>query len=341
MAGIDVHQHLWPEELVDRLRARSTAPYLRGWTVHTDGEPPFLVDPAHHDVGRRRAADSRPGIGTACLSLSSPLGIEGLSRAEAGVLLGAWHDGVRGLPGGLAGHHRGWASVPVVDPDLEELSGLLAEGFVGVQLPASTLLTPAAWERAADVLAVAEAAGKPVFVHPGTVPAAPDPVPGWWAPVVGHVAQLQACWWAWQALRGRELFGSLRLLFAAGAGLAPMQHERHAVRAGRQMTLDRDVFVDSSATGPQALDALVRALGIDVLVLGSDSPYADPLTPAALERSQGEAASRAIRTVNPARLLDGVDRWSRVAGHPTGRTTIHTTNHTTGQGEGRAWRRVG
>ena len=40
ITAIDVHQHLWPEELVDRLRARTTVPYLRGWTLYTAAEPP-------------------------------------------------------------------------------------------------------------------------------------------------------------------------------------------------------------------------------------------------------------------------------------------------------------
>ena len=47
---IDVHQHLWPAEFVDRLRARTTAPYLDGWTLHTTGEAPYDVDPAAHAV---------------------------------------------------------------------------------------------------------------------------------------------------------------------------------------------------------------------------------------------------------------------------------------------------
>src|SRR5690242_3551160 len=89
--AIDVHQHLWPEELVDRLRARSKAPYLRGWTLYTDGEPPYDVDPAGHDVATRVAADREAGVVTACLSLSSPLGIEGLLRPEAQPVLDAWH----------------------------------------------------------------------------------------------------------------------------------------------------------------------------------------------------------------------------------------------------------
>ena len=39
-SAVDLHQHLWPEPFVDRLRARARAPFLRGWTLHTDGEPP-------------------------------------------------------------------------------------------------------------------------------------------------------------------------------------------------------------------------------------------------------------------------------------------------------------
>jgi len=76
----DVHQHLWPDELVDRLRARTRPPLLRGWTLHTDGEPPYDVDPAGHDVATRIAADRDAGVGSACLSLSAPLGVESLLR---------------------------------------------------------------------------------------------------------------------------------------------------------------------------------------------------------------------------------------------------------------------
>ncbi len=321
--AVDVHQHLWPAPLVDRLRARTRTPYLRGWTLYTRGEPAYEVDPSHHDVQRRIAADHEEGVGLACVSLSAPLGIENLVRPEAGALLAAWHEGARELPG----HFRAWASVPMVDPDLDELAGLLRDGFVGVQLPATDLLSPAAWERAAPVLRVAEEAGKPVFVHPGpelTRPLA-GRLPSWWAPVVGYTGQLQAAWWGWHAIRGRELFPSLRLLFAAGAGLAPVHHERHVARGGDTPTIDRDVFVDTSSYGPQALDALVRVLGIDVLALGSDRPYAAPLA-----RLLGDAATHAIRSTNPRRLLAG-----EVAKHETGHETGHETRV-----EGRTWPRA-
>ncbi len=274
--AIDVHQHLWPDELVDRLRARSHAPYLRGWTLHTDGEPPYDVDAKGHDVATRIAADKEAGVTTACLSLSAPLGIEGLRRPEAQPLIDAWHRGVRGLPG----HFRAWASVPNEDADIVGLHQLLSDDrFIGLQLPATELLTPLAWERKAQLLLAAELSGKPVFVHPG-----PEPrhvlarnLPAWWAPVVGYTAQLQAAWWGWNAIGGRTLFPRLKLVFAAGAGLAPVLSERHALRGGGGTAVDPDVYVDTSGTGERALEAVVRVLGIDALVLGSDRPYAEPL----------------------------------------------------------------
>jgi predicted TIM-barrel fold metal-dependent hydrolase len=295
--AVDVHQHLWPDELVDRLRARSRAPYLRGWTLHTDGEPPYDVDPAGHDAAARVATDREAGVTTACLSLSAPLGIERLRRPEAQLLVDAWHRGVRELPG----HFRAWASVPGENADVVALNRLLAEDrFVGLQLPATDLMTPLAWENAAHLLVAAELAGKPVFVHPGPEPRRPGvgALPAWWAPVVGYTAQLQAAWWGWNAVGGRSLFPRLKLVFAAGAGLAPVLAERHALRGGARTTIDPGVFVDTSGTGERALESVVRVLGIDALVLGSDRPYGEPLA-----GFLGDAATRAVRVSNPGRLL--------------------------------------
>ena len=297
--AIDVHQHLWPDELVDRLRARTRPPYLRGWTLHTDGEPPYEVDPHAHDPHARVAVDHEDGVTTACVSLSAPLGIEALPRRDAAPLVAAYHRGVAALPE----HFRAWASVPATDPDLEGLRGLLGDPrFIGLQLPATQLLTPGAWERLAPVLAVAEDAGVPVLVHPGPVPRAAGEVapPGWFPAVVGYTAQLSASWWSWHALDGRGLFPRLRLVFAAAAGLGPVHHERHLMRGGEDRPVDPDVYVDTSGYGPRALDAVVRALGIDALVLGSDRPYAAPLA-----ELFGDAATHAIREANPARLLAG------------------------------------
>jgi len=306
---IDIHQHLWPGELIEALRVRRGAPRLDGWTLILDGEPPYDVRPADHDPDRRRAHKD----GRIVLGLSSPLGIEDLPADKGAPLLQAWHQGVTRL----AGRFEAWASVSHAEPDLDALRDRLAAGFVGLQISAVQLATPGTLERTAVILRVCEAAGKPVFVHPGPV-AGPDSGPGsgrvagrtragaeterlpsWWAAVVDYPSQLQAAWWSWQAI-GRQLLPDLRICFAAGAGLGPVHHERFLARGGRPLVSDPGVFVDTSSYSRQGLDSLIRVLGIDPIVIGSDRPYGEPAVP-----DLGDAAAFALRHTNPLRLLEG------------------------------------
>jgi predicted TIM-barrel fold metal-dependent hydrolase len=233
--------------------------------------------------------------------MSSPLGIESLPPEQAQPLLDTWHAAIGQLPAGFAA----WASLSATEPDLDGLRALLGGRFVGVQLAAGQLATPQAVDRLAPVLAVLEAANRPVLVHPGPARVAAA-VPGWWPALVDYSAQLSAAWWAWR-VAGRQNHSQLRICFVAGAGLAPLQHERFRHRAGRSVTLDRCTYVDTSSYGPQALDALIRALGIDAVVFGSDRPYA----PAAVPDYFGAAAARAVHVTNPRRLLEGPTHDSR------------------------------
>jgi 6-methylsalicylate decarboxylase len=151
------------------------------------------------------------------------------------------------------------------------------------------------------MLDLLEEAGRPLLVHPG--PAGPQDAPGrpaWWAPVVPYVAQLHAAWWAWAA-EGRARHPQLPVCFVALAGLGPLHGERMRARGGAGRPIDPLTFVETSSYGVQAVDAVIRALGIDVVCLGSDRPYATPSHPAF-----GDAALHAIRTVNPGRLLAAI-----------------------------------
>ena len=234
--AIDVHQHLWPDELVDRLRARSRAPYLRGWTLYTDGEPPYDVDPTAHDVATRVAADRETGVTTACLSLSAPLGIERLSRPEAQPLIDAWHRGVRELPD----HFRAWASVPSDGrrrgrPGSPAGRGPVRRAAAAGDRAAHPVRLGAVGARAARG---AELAGKPVFVHPG--PEAPTRARRTPARVVGAGGRLHrpapggvvglARVRGTRALPAAE--GALRCRRRAGAGAprAPRAARRRVVR---------------------------------------------------------------------------------------------------------------
>ncbi|MET3806284.1 hypothetical protein ABIB25_003294 [Nakamurella sp. UYEF19] len=291
---IDVHQHLWPPALIDALRSFTGPLRLDGWTLHLPGEPPYEVSPAHHDLETRVAQET--GSAAALVSLSSPLGIENMAPEIAGPLLTAWHDGAAELPPPF----HAWAAVHSSDPNLQDLETRLTAGFIGLQIPATSMTNPRDVERLAPVLRLCELADKPVLIHPGPVPvhSTSGTLPSWWPAVVDYTAQMTASWWSW-AVAGRSLLPALRICFAAGAGLAPVHHERFSVRGGgNPPPIDKLSFVETSSYGPRGLDALIRVLGIDVVVNGTDRPYATTS-----ELRLGDAADRAVRVVNPRRLL--------------------------------------
>ncbi|TQL66194.1 hypothetical protein FB381_0043 [Nocardioides albertanoniae] len=296
---VDLHQHLWPPAMIEELRRRREPPHLDGWTLHTDGEAPFAVDPATHDLARRAEQES----GLTLLSLSSPLGIETLAPDDAQDLLDAWHGLADDLPAGFGL----WASPALVQPDLDGLAETLGHDRIhGLQVPATALATPAAVESLTPVLAVAEQAGLPVLVHPGPAPTTRTGTtaeqPAWWPALTSYVAQQSAAWHAWH-VAGRSLLPTLRIAFVGLAGLAPLHHERLAQRGGSLGAIDRHVYYETSSYGTQAIDALSRVVGVDPLVNGSDRPYAEATDP-----DLGAALSHAIFVANPHHLLNGGDR---------------------------------
>ncbi|WP_433327097.1 amidohydrolase family protein [Spirillospora sp. CA-294931] len=294
MAGIDVHQHLWGPPLVSALRSRREPPFLDGWTLRLEGEPPYEVNPSDHDAARRAGLVGADGLERALVSLSSPLGIEWLPDAEARPLLDAYHEGAAALPPEFGA----WAAANVRDIDPGAAAEALDAGFAGLQLPATALLDASGYARCAPLLDLLESRGLPLFVHPGAAPPTPD-APAWWPALVPYVQQMHAAWFAFRT-SGRPRHPNLRVCFAMLAGLAPLHGERLAARGGGRGTVDPAAFVETSSYGPRAVDAAARAIGVDVVVHGTDRPYAGPSDPA-----MGEAAHHAIRVSNPHRLLNG------------------------------------
>jgi hypothetical protein len=288
-----VHQHLWPARLVEMLRGRSRPPRLRGWTLELGGEPDYPVDPRHHDVDLRRDEAVGGRLDLVLVSLSSPLGIEQLPPSECNELLEAYHDGALELPEPFGA----WAAACLAEVDPGALERELARGFVGLQLPANALCDERGYARLAPLLHVLEDAGRPLFIHPGPA-MLPREVPTWWPAIVSYVQQMHEAWYAFRAF-GRPRHPGLRVCFAMLAGLAPLHGERFLARTGQRTVVDENAFLDVSSYGLRAVDATVRVLGIDVLVAGSDRPYASPVLP-----DLGAAALSAIRGANPLRLLD-------------------------------------
>ena len=264
-----------------------------GWALRLDGEPEALVNLADHDPERRAALVGADGLDRALVAPSVPLGIEALPASVAGPLLEAYHDGVAALPSTFGA----WAAVGLAEPDPTALARLLDSGFAGACVAAGALSGPEGFDRLGSVLETLERRGAPLLVHPGPVRAvAAAGMPAWWPALTDYVAGMQTAWYAF-AVWGRRAHPRLRVCFAMLAGLAPLHRERLDARGGRAAS-DPDVFLDVSSYGARAVDAVLREVGVDRLVHGSDRPVGS-----LAELPLGEAVRSALRTRNPSRLL--------------------------------------
>jgi len=298
---IDVHQHLWPAPFLDALARRSEPPFLRPSrdglaTLVLAGEPEYAFDPAPHDPGRRLAELRADGVDRALVCMSTPLGVEKLPRAEALPILDAWHEGVFALgePFGV------WGAVALDGARPAEVEELLDRGAAGISLPAGAFTSPASAAAVLPLLHALEERGRPLLVHPGAVPAG-TPAPAWWAPAVGYVAELHGGWHGFAAWARPEL-ETLRVLFVALAGAAPLHVERLAARGGPALAAFHPLtWYDTSSYGRRAIEAVGGVVGVDQLVHGSDRPVIG----APAEHALGPAGDHALTTANPARLLAG------------------------------------
>jgi predicted TIM-barrel fold metal-dependent hydrolase len=279
---VDLHQHIWTEPLLDALARRNRLPFVRrtdGLTVlHSADERPYVIDVRSESPDRRTRLLHEDGIDRALIALSSPIGIEALPEDVAAGLIGAHLDGVLALGDEFAS----WGPIAVDRPEPDQIDRLLARGCVGVSLPAGAIAGDAALQRIGPILERAAANGVPLLVHPG--PAAVQAAceasltePLWWRALTDYVAQMQAAWLTFAA-QGRREHPRLAVVFAMLAGLAPLQSERLATRGGPSIDLrDSRTFYDTSSYGDQAIEAMVRCVGAEQLVYGSDRPVIEPL----------------------------------------------------------------
>jgi predicted TIM-barrel fold metal-dependent hydrolase len=285
------------------LERRSSAPCVTWlgarWRVDLPGEPSFELDPAQHDPETRA---ERLDVERALVAMSPPVGAEALPARDAFAVVAAWHQAAQAFPEALGW----WSATPssLPEDEAEIARQAVADGAVGLCLPATRLVTPAHADRVLPLLAAVSSAGAPVFVHPGPVVGPGGTQPAWWSPATDYVAQQHAAWHAFHHVVRPQL-PELRCIFALLAGLAPLHAERTAQRGGSwsEAALDDQLcFYDTSSYGPRAVRAMVTAVGIGQLVHGSDYPVASaPFDPVEAAFSAGLA--ELVRRDGAARAL--------------------------------------
>jgi 6-methylsalicylate decarboxylase len=283
---VDVHQHLWPDSLVELLARRRRPPRLEGSTLQVAGEPPVQVELAAHTLEARLALLDRHGIERAVVSLPPTLGAGALADGEWEEICETYEQGILELAR---------ASERIV-PLAARWS---AEGFAGACIGASELLD---LELLAPRLDELEQRGGFLFVHPGPSPAR-ERTPEWWSAVVDHTAQMQAAYAMWLD-GGVERWPRLDVVFAILAGGGPFQLERFQSRgvSGRGLLYDT-VYFETASYGRRALELCLTTYGVGRVVLGSDAPGLDPELALDAVRGFGDAVAEAICSTNPSRLL--------------------------------------
>jgi len=246
LTTFDVHQHLWPEQLIAALRRRDHPPRIDGDELVLE-EGRFGAHLEDHTLHARLALLDAVGIDVAVISLQPTLACDGIPE-----LVDAYHEGILELVEAAEGRLRAFAVAES------------REGFVGACVPAPSVVA------GVDELAAELAGeGKALFVHPGPVLPPPAWSPQWWPALVDYPAQMQAAYAAWLARGNPEL----NIVFAFLAGGGPFQLERLRARGGAVPRLS--VYFDTASYGPLALRLTGEACGAGCLVFGSDVPVMD------------------------------------------------------------------
>ena len=100
MTSFDVHQHLWPEQLVAALRRRSRPPRIDGDDLVL-GEGTFAAGLEVHTLEARLGLLDDVGIDTAVVSLQPTLACDGIPE-----LVDAYHEGILEVVAAADGRRR-------------------------------------------------------------------------------------------------------------------------------------------------------------------------------------------------------------------------------------------
>jgi 6-methylsalicylate decarboxylase len=278
--SIDVHQHLWPPQVVEALRRRPEPPRLDGDVLELR-EGRFPVELGKHDPEDRLRLLDRDGVDTAIVSLQPTLELD-----VAPELVDAYHEGIVELVAAAGGRVRAFAA------------GACLEGFAGACIPAAQVLSGLG-----ELPEELARAGQALFVHPGPPGEMPAGAPPWWSAVVVYTAQMQAAYAAWLA-DGAARHPNLPVVFALLAGGGPVQLERLRTRGGGENgPPPRSIYLETSSFGRRALELCLETHGVSQLLYGSDVPVADPRPILGALEDLGETVAHAVRVENPTRVF--------------------------------------
>lgn len=308
---IDMHSHYYGGGLVDTLRARNDRPYLRdredGTTVMVamNGEFPFTSQYHDHRVGL--AEMNAAGLTHRLLTFPGALGVDLLPADEIATAISEYNDHLAQLTDETDGALIGLGGVPLADIDLAcvEVRRIRRDlGMPGIILPSNYFNSLQEIDELRPLLVAANEYGCHIMLHPGLkVGQEPPPRPADHMQYRLSAIDLQSS--AAQAALTvilsdmLESYPNITFQIVNLGGTLPFIFERMESIARHRNPDDpfptkrlRRLWYDCASLGPRALEAAVKVLGADRIMLGSDfpifkdDPYAHALAPADITDEQ-------------------------------------------------------
>lgn len=296
---IDMHSHFYGGGLVETLRTRTKRPYLRdredGVTVMVamNGEFPFT--PHYYDPDVGLAEMRAQGLTHRLITFPGALGVDLLPAAEIAQAICAYNDHLAWLNTETGGALIGLAGVPLDDLGLacDEVRRIRRDlGLPGIILPSNYFNSLAEADELRPLLAAANEYGCHIMLHPGLkVGQEPPPRPADLMQYRLSAIDLQssASQVALTVILSDmlEAYPDITFQIVNLGGTLPFIFERiESIARHRNPDAPfpterlRRLWYDCASLGPRALEAAVKLLGADRIMLGSDYPIFkdDPYT---------------------------------------------------------------
>jgi len=326
---LDIHNHVIPRAVLDLVLSEHEygVSVENDRLIHADGFA-FALTPAFTDVDTKLAELERVGISGAVVSISPTVFHYGVSLAAAVRVAEVTNEALADYCAPVPERLSWMAHVPLGYPQraADVLRGAVLEGAVAVEVGTHVagrrLDEPefaVFWDAAADL-------ALPVFIHPHDNEAHAGLTPYYLQNVIGHLLETTL---TVERLICSGVFDerpTLQVILAHGGGYYPYQagRLRHAITQRAELAgvppepwgYRAQLFVDTITHDVQALQFLVKKMGVEHVLLGTDQPF-DMATPepcSAVEEAIPDAVGRERILGGNARSLFQLAR----ASEPTG-----------------------
>lgn len=320
---IDFHSHVIPETIIGAMRAD---PERYATRIDVEGGKRFLVRgklrlellPEFSLAEAKLEAMDRKGIEISVISPGPQVFFYGLPESQGVEAARLVNDGIAAMAAKKPARLRGIATLPMQHPDaaVAEMERVAREhGFRGIELatvaPGGELADP----KYRPLLRRAQELKMTIFAHPNTIGAAGRLDCYYLTNLIGNPLETTIMVANLMFSGALDELPRLKLVLAHGGGFVPYQIGRfvhgHKVRpetrantASSAKELLKRLYFDTITHDPQALRYLVELVGVERIVLGTDSPFdmgdeTPRATLAALSKDQIAALRR-----NALRLLE-------------------------------------